>query len=100
MQNAGRGIWRKFSGLSRERRDGWSPYEYIIHESNNMSDYVTHNGRVTVPDTDTQVTRITHSIINTTPDMMARTWTGTERRGDELRAIQRAYIDLWAYLKE
>jgi hypothetical protein len=26
MQNAGRGIWRKFSGLSRERRDGWSPY--------------------------------------------------------------------------
>jgi hypothetical protein len=26
MQNAGRGIWRKFSGLSRERRDGLSPY--------------------------------------------------------------------------
>jgi hypothetical protein len=25
MQNAGRGIWRKFSGLSREGRDGWSP---------------------------------------------------------------------------
>jgi hypothetical protein len=23
MQNAGRGIWRKFSGLSRERWDGW-----------------------------------------------------------------------------
>jgi hypothetical protein len=22
MQNAGRGIWRKFSGLSREKRDG------------------------------------------------------------------------------
>jgi hypothetical protein len=26
MQNAERGILRKFSGLSRERRDGWSPY--------------------------------------------------------------------------
>jgi hypothetical protein len=26
MQNAGRGIWRKFSGLSREIGDGWSPY--------------------------------------------------------------------------
>jgi hypothetical protein len=26
MQNAGRGIWRKFSGLSRERRDaGFDP---------------------------------------------------------------------------
>jgi hypothetical protein len=30
MQNAGRGIWRKFSGLSRERRDGWSPYKPVI----------------------------------------------------------------------
>jgi hypothetical protein len=25
IQTAGRGIWRKFSGLSRERRDRWSP---------------------------------------------------------------------------
>jgi hypothetical protein len=26
------GIWRKFSGLSRERRDGWSPHtESIIY---------------------------------------------------------------------
>jgi hypothetical protein len=26
MQNVEHGMWRKFSGLSRERRDGWSPY--------------------------------------------------------------------------
>jgi hypothetical protein len=25
MQNVGRGIWRKFSGLPRERRDGCHP---------------------------------------------------------------------------
>jgi hypothetical protein len=29
----GRGIWRKFSGLSRERRDGWSPYVQVMHHT-------------------------------------------------------------------
>jgi hypothetical protein len=24
------GTWRKFSGLSRERRDGWSPYSKLV----------------------------------------------------------------------
>jgi hypothetical protein len=38
MQNAERGIWRKFLGLSCDRRDRWSPYIHSLW--NNLGDFM------------------------------------------------------------
>jgi hypothetical protein len=49
MQNAGRGIWRKFSGLSRERQDGGHPnslleytHAFFANSESLIKDYVNY----------------------------------------------------------